>query len=143
VVTVSFTKGLKVAVTCWFMFIANVQGSPEHAPLQPRNPYGGSGVAVSVTEVPQGNEAEQMPPLVLQFSPPGVPVTVPVPVPFTATCNGSAKLAATCASALSVREQAPVPEQVSPHPRKVAAVFPPLLLSGVSARLTVVPAGKP
>ena len=125
-----------MAVTGWFAFMVKVQGSPEQAPLQPRNPYGGSGVAVSVTEVPKGNDALQVPPPFLQLIPAGLEVTVPVPVPAKVTCTGSAKLAEIWASVLSVIEQEAFPEQALPQPKNEAPV------SGVSVRVTLVPAGK-
>jgi hypothetical protein len=52
--------------------------APEQAPDQAEKTEPGSALAVSVTSVGSGNEAEQVGP---QLIPPGELVTVPVPAP--------------------------------------------------------------
>jgi hypothetical protein len=57
---------------------------PEQAPDQPVNVEPLSAVAVTVTLVPRGNEAEQAPPHVI---PAGLLVTVPAPLPPVLTVS--------------------------------------------------------
>jgi hypothetical protein len=54
------------------------------SPDQPANVEPEAGVAVNVTEPPEGYEAEQTVP---QLTPVGVEVTEPVPVPFLLTVS--------------------------------------------------------
>ena len=73
---------LKVAVTVVVVDTAQLP-VPLHPPLlHPVNTDPAPGVAVNVTVVPPGNRWLQSPP---QSMPPGVEVTVPVPVPFLLT----------------------------------------------------------
>jgi hypothetical protein len=87
-VTVSRYVGvtLKRAVTLRARFIVTVHTGLE--PLQPfdqlANADPGAGVAVNVTIVPDGKNAEQVEP---QFTPAGSEVTVPVPVPLLETLS--------------------------------------------------------
>src|SRR5206468_12731125 len=72
---------LNVAVTLVAAFIvtAHVVPEPEQPPpLQPANVEPPAGLAVSVTEVPELYEAEQVAP---QLIPAGFDVTVPLPEP--------------------------------------------------------------
>jgi hypothetical protein len=57
---------------------------PLHAPLQPVNVEPAAAVAVSVTIVPEANDAEQVAP---QSIPAGELVTEPEPVPALLTVN--------------------------------------------------------
>src|SRR6185295_15531596 len=76
---------LNVAVTLRACVIATVQPPvPVHAPLQPANVEPLAAAAVSVTDAPEANVAEQVEP---QLMPAGLDVTVPVPVPARVTVN--------------------------------------------------------
>ncbi len=79
-----YVQALNVAVTLFAPSIVTVHVVfvPEHAPLQPANTDPLAGVAVSVTLVPELNDAEQVLP---QFIPDGLLVTVPLPVPVFVT----------------------------------------------------------
>ena len=55
---------------------------PEQFPLHPMKIESAAGVAVSTTDAPDSNPAEQFDP---QSIPPGALLTVPVPVPFFST----------------------------------------------------------
>ena len=105
---------LKVAVTDVAPLTVGLQAPvPEQAPLQPANTMPLSGVAVRLTLVPEAKLSEQVAPQLIR---PGVPVTVPVPVPFLATdsVNLGTKLADTDCAALMVTMHVPVPEQEAP-----------------------------
>src|SRR5262249_8824546 len=70
-----------VAVTAFAALMVTVQFPvPVQAPLQPENVPPEPGVAVSVTVVPELNDAEHV---VGQLIPAGVLAIVPVPVPAT------------------------------------------------------------
>ena len=74
---------MKVADTdCW-PWTTSWQEGPLHAPLKPAKLKPELGVAVSVTEVPEGKVAEQV---VGQLTPPGLLITVPVPAIAIANC---------------------------------------------------------
>ncbi|MDH3461251.1 MAG: hypothetical protein OEM00_09825 [Burkholderiaceae bacterium] len=67
------------------MVILTVQApEPVHAPLQPSKREPIAGVAVSVTDVPLLMAALQ---LVVQLSPAGVDVTLPLPLPLLVSDN--------------------------------------------------------
>lgn len=111
---------------------------PEHTPFHPVNVLPDWGVAESETEVPKGNEAEQVPEV--QLSPEGTLVTVPDPLPENETLKVfgeldvlDEKIAETEAEEVRVTTQLPVPEHIPPHPEKL---YP---LAGVAARVTEVP----
>lgn len=111
---------------------------PEHTPFHPVNVLPDWGVAESETEVPKGNEAEQVPDV--QLSPEGTLVTVPDPLPENETLKVfgeldvlDEKIAETEAEEVRVTTQLPVPEHIPPHPEKL---YP---LAGVAARVTEVP----
>ncbi len=127
----------KVAVTVWLPFIVTTQAPvPLQAPPQPANVEPPVGVAVSVTVVPLGNVALHVVP---QLMPPGLLVTVPVPVPFLLTVKvvpPDVKVAVTVWLPFIVTTQGPVPLQAPPQPRKVA---PP---AGVAVSVTVLPLAK-
>lgn len=82
--------GLNVAVTDWaeFMVTLHIVGSvPVHAPLHPAKSEGAMGTAVSETDVPGNNNAEQVPPVFAQLMPPELLVTLPLPLPVTVTLS--------------------------------------------------------
>jgi hypothetical protein len=82
-VAASPAPAVNVAVTDFAASIATVHGPvPVQAPLQPENDEPASAVAARVTDVPLANASEQSEPHAI---PPGVLVTVPVPVPSFAT----------------------------------------------------------
>jgi hypothetical protein len=118
-VTVSTTVGAGVnsAVTVRSTFMTTVQGPvPLQAPLHPAKVAPPKGAAVSVTGLPIGKLAKQLPP---QSIPLGSLVTVPAPVPDLLTVKRAVfapavKMAATVA--LPVTIQGPVPEQAPFHP---------------------------
>lgn len=79
---------LKVAVTDWFAFMVTLQAPvPLHAPDHPAKKAPLAGVAVSLTLVPELNDALQVG---AQVMPAGLLVTVPVEVP--ASCTESWKV---------------------------------------------------
>jgi hypothetical protein len=81
---------LKVAVTDWFAFIVTVQlPVPLQAPDHPAKKAALAGVAVSLTLVPELNDALHVG---AQLMPAGLLVTVPVEVP--ANCTESWKVVA-------------------------------------------------
>src|SRR5213592_457652 len=99
-----------VAVTVVAAVTVTTQGSePVHPPpLQPVNTEPTAGVAVNVTGVSEGYEAEQVAP---QSIPAGVLVTVPVPVPLGVTVRAKpcgAKVAVTVVAAVTVTVQGSV-----------------------------------
>src|ERR687888_339247 len=109
---------------------------PVQAPLQPVNVEPAAAVAVSVTVVPSGKEAEQVAP---QSIPAGELVTAPEPAPAFVTvsvCMISAKSAVTARSWSMVTVQVPVPLQSPLQPVKVEPA------SGVAVSVTVVPSAK-
>lgn len=75
---------VKVAVTlrAWVMGSEHVVASPVHAPCQPAKADPLAGTAVSVTVAPEAKDAVQVAP---QLMPEGADVTVPDPLPLTAT----------------------------------------------------------
>jgi hypothetical protein len=77
---------LNVAVTLVALLTVTLQVplEPEQAPLQALNVELPPGVSVSVTDVPELNDAEHVPG---QLMPAGLLVTVPVPVPASVTVN--------------------------------------------------------
>jgi hypothetical protein len=126
----------KVAVTdaAAVMAIVQVPVPLQPAPLQPVNVEPPAGAAVSVTDVPWPKLAEQVPP---HEMPPGLEVTVPLPVPALVTPSVyvlSVKVAVTDAAAVTVTAQVPVPEQ--PAPLQPANVEPAV---GAAVSVTVVP----
>ena len=107
---------------------------PVQPPLQPENVEPAAGVAVSVTDVPLANAAEQVVP---QLMPAGALVTVPLPVPAFAIARVkgcSANVAVTDVAALTVTVQVPVPLQ--PPPLQPENVEPAV---GVAVSVTDVP----
>src|SRR5262249_32090329 len=109
-----------------------------HAPPHPAKTEPAPGVAVKVTEVPVAKLAVQT---VLQVSPAGALVTVPVPAPETVTLSPTgtvdAKVAVTVVARVGVTVQPPVPEH--PPPDQPANVEPPAAVAGST---TPRPAGK-
>jgi hypothetical protein len=75
---------LKLACACvsFPMVSVHVGTVPEHAPLQLTNVAPAAGVAFSVTLVPTGNLAEQLPgqPINVLNAPFGVPLMLPLPL---------------------------------------------------------------
>ena len=106
-------------------------------PLQPANTDPADAVAVSVTELPVGNEALQVFP---QLIPAGLLVTVPAPPPalVTVRVEGTAlNVAVTDLLALIATTHAPVPLHPLPlHPPKVDPD------AGAAVNVTVVPDAK-
>src|SRR5438046_3151323 len=103
-------------------------------PLQPVKIEPLAGVAVSVTNVPLSNEAEQVAP---QSIPGGSEVTVPLPVPALLLVRLTVwrlKVAVTVVAAFRVTEHVAVPEQ--PPPLQPVKIEP---LAGVAVRVTTVP----
>jgi hypothetical protein len=136
--------------TCWVLVAVNVAPTafaavietvqnwlvPEQAPDQPVKVWPLSGVAASVTLVPEGSFCEQVPVFEWQLIPP--PVTVPLPV--VVTCRGKVvvdppeKVAVTVLFVSIVTTHVvAVPEQEPPQPPNVAP------LEGVSVSVTCVP----
>ncbi len=111
---------------------------PLQAPLQPVKVEPEAGVAVRVTVVPLGKDAEQVGP---QLIPAGLLVTVPLPLPALVTVRVNpivkVKVAVTdlLASMRTVQVVA-VPLQAPLQPVKVEPA------AGVAVRVTVVPLGK-
>lgn len=115
---------------------------PEQAPVQPAKiEVGDTGVAVSVTAVPEFSVAlqvpEAVPDVLVQLIPPTLPATEPDPVPAVAsvTANDAGmKFALTDCAALMVTTHVPVPEQPAPlHPANTDAPE-----DGVAVRVTTV-----
>lgn len=109
---------------------------PEHPPpLQEVNLEPAAGVAVSVTELPLLNSAEQVAP---QLIPAGELLTAPDPVPASVTetaKEAGMKLAVTVVAAVIVTEQVPTPEQPPPlQPANTDAAE-----VGVAVNVTTVP----
>src|SRR5512132_1479921 len=127
----------KVAVTARSWSIVTTQGPvPVQSPPQPVKVEPASGVAVSVTAVPDGNEAEHVAP---QSIPVGELVTVPEPDPafVTVSVGGpTSKVAVTARSWSIVTTQGPVPVQSPPQPVNVEPA------SGVAVSVTAVPDGN-
>src|SRR5438046_3403099 len=125
-----------VAVTVVAALTVTVQVPvPEQPPpLQPLKMEPAAGAAVSVTEVPVANAAEQVAP---QETPAGALVTVPLPAPALLTVSVKdwmAKVAVTEVAALIVTVQVPVPEQPPPlQPLKVEPA------AGAAVKVTAVP----
>ena len=95
-------------------------------------------MAERAIEVPNGNEAEQVPEV--QLSPEGTLVTAPDPFPENETLKVfgeldvlDEKVAETEAEEVMGTTQLPVPEHTPPHPEK------PYPVAGVAARVTEVP----
>jgi len=130
---------VKVAVTTWSELITTVHvPAPEQPPpLQPAKVEPAEAAAVSVTEVPSLNCAEQVRP---QLMPAGLLVTVPAPTFETVrvlVVTELVKVAVTVWSALITTVQVPVPEQ--PPPLQPAKVEP---AEGVAVSTTDVPSAK-
>jgi len=125
-----------VAVTVVAALTVTVQVPvPEQPPpLQPLKMEPAAGAAVSVTEVPVANAAEQVAP---QETPAGALVTVPLPAPALLTVSVKdckAKVAVTEVAALIVTVQVPLPEQPPPlQPLKVEPA------AGAAVKVTAVP----
>src|SRR5206468_4311239 len=125
----------KVGVTVVAAVTVTTQGAvPLHPPpLQPVNTEPTAGVAVNVTGVSEGYEAEQVAP---QSMPAGVLVTVPVPVPLGVTVRArtcGAKVAVTVVAAVTVTVQGSVP--LHPPPLQPVNTEP---TAGVAVSATVV-----
>src|SRR5438093_4715313 len=106
-------------------------------PLQPLKVEPAAGAAVSVTEVPLANAAEQVAP---QETPAGALVTVPLPAPALLTVSVKdckAKVAVTEVAALIVTVQVPLP--VQPPPLQPVKVEP---AAGAAVKVTRVPLAK-
>jgi hypothetical protein len=135
---VRFDPGVNVAVTLWAAFMVTAQEPlPEHAPLQPEKNDPAAAVGLSVTTVPPAKLALQLPG---QLMPAGELVTVPEPVPASATesvCACSVNVAVTAMAAVMETVQAPVPEQ--PPPLQPAKVDP---TDGPAVRVTEIPFAK-
>ena len=132
-VTVSaYVIRVKVAVTDLAASTVTAQVPvPEHPPPdQPAKVEIASGVAVSITTVPESKDAEQAAP---QEIPAGAELTVPPPVPAFATVSVWVNLAVTDFAASTVTAQDPVPEHAPDQPAKVAPE------SGVAVSVTEVP----
>jgi len=103
-------------------------------PLQPLKMEPAAGAAVSVTELPVANAAEQVAP---QETPAGALVTVPLPAPALLTVSVKdckAKVAVTEVAALIVTVQVPLP--VQPPPLQPLKVEP---AAGAAVKVTKVP----
>ncbi|HET7229072.1 MAG TPA: hypothetical protein VFJ16_03685 [Longimicrobium sp.] len=136
------TSAVKAAVTLRVRIIVTWQVPvPVQSPDHPANALGPAAVGFNVTSVPAANDAVQvplaLPPLMVQLIPPGLDVTVPLPVPPPITVNweGGVKAAVTDCARFIVTWQVPVPVQAPDHP---ANVLPPLAAVGVN--VTSVPA---
>src|SRR5207247_2109293 len=126
-----------VTVVVAFKVTEQVPVPKQPPPLQPVKVEPVAGVAVSVTNVPLSNEAEQVAP---QSIPGGSEVTVPLPVPALLLVRLTVwrlKVAVTVVAAFRVTEQVAVPEQ--PPPLQPAKVEP---VAGVAVRVTGVPLSK-
>ena len=109
-------------------------------PLQPTKIDPADGVAVSVTELPVGNEALAALQAFPQLMPAGLLVTVPVPVPalFTVRMEGTAlNVAVTDLLALITTVHVPVP--LHPLPFQPPKVDP---AAGIAVNVTEVPLVK-
>jgi len=127
---------VKVAVTvvAAFKVTEQVPVPEQPPPLQPVKIEPLAGVAVSVTNVPLSNEAEQVAP---QSIPGGSEVTVPLPVPALLLVRLTVwrlKVAVTVVAAFRVTEHVAVPEQ--PPPLQPVKIEP---LAGVAVSVTTVP----
>jgi hypothetical protein len=124
---------MNVAVMELAALIVKVQGPvPVHPPpLQPVKVEPAAAAAVSVTDVPFANDAEQVPP---QEMPTGVLVTVPLPAPALFTVNVEPV-------------EMPVPvttrDWVSPPAVKVTLLLAAVVLVGVNRTVTVAVAPEP
>jgi hypothetical protein len=104
------------------MSTRQVVAVPAHAPDQPAKIDPALGVAVSMTSVPDANEALQAEP---QLMPAGLLVTGPLPVPALPTTSplyvtgGPLNAAVTFRAALMVTTQLPVPVHAPDQPTKV------------------------
>ena len=107
---------------------------PVQAPLQPLNSESSAAVGISVTIVPCGYSASHAAP---HSIPPGELVTVPKPLPVSATVSlnlgTGANSAPTDLAALIVTSQAPVPVQVPLQPLNSEP------MAGVALSETLVP----
>jgi hypothetical protein len=125
---------VNVAVTEAAALIVTLQlPVPVHAPLQPVKVDAPSGEAVSVTTVPDANDALQVVP---QVMPAGEEVTVPPPVPAFVTLRVYRILvnfAVTVAAAFIVTVHVPVPVHAPLQPVKVDAP------AGEAVSVTTVP----
>src|SRR5436305_457066 len=83
---------------------------PLHAPLKPVKSLPESAVAVSLTDEPSANEAEQVVPAVPQRMPSGSETTPPVPSTVTVIV-GPSKVAVTAEARFIRTSQAPEPVQ--------------------------------
>src|SRR5579863_461559 len=133
---------LKVAVTCWLVFIVSWQVGllPLHPPpAQAANDEFGPEVSVSVTAAPAVKFALQVG---AQPIPGGLLKIVPVPVPVKITVNTAAfwialKRAVTCWLALRISVQVGLPPLQPPaHPAKSE------FAAAVSVRVTWTPLTK-
>jgi len=127
VVTVSWTGGTVDVSNSAFTVVLAVSvrvqvDVPVQAPVQPAKVDPEAAVAVSITCVPLGKLALQVPG---QLMPDGLLVTVPVPVPVVVTVSWTggvvemSKLAVTEVAALRVTTQVVVPVQAPDHPANV------------------------
>ena len=114
---------LKVAVTASAAVIATTHAPvPEHAPLHPANAEPVDAACVSVTCVPLAKFAEHA---LGQLIPAGELVTIPCPLPASATVSAKLpvpppKFAITVVAAVIVKVQVLVPSHaVPPHPVNV------------------------
>ena len=134
----SNVAGENVAVTVCAALIVRVHAPvPVHAPDQPANVEDASGVAVSVTRVPDENELLQAAPQKIAS---GDEVTVPLPAPARFTVSvyvTSVNVAVTFLAASIVTTQAPVPVHAPLQPANDE------LASGVALSVTSVPSAKP
>ena len=128
-----------VAVTVWMSSISTTHvPRPVHAPPHPANALPGTGIAVSVTSVPAGNDVAHVKP---QLMPAGVLVIDPLPRSMTVSANWPGGTlendALTNLLPSIVRSQTLVPLHAPPHPVKLNPGF------GVATTLTGVPSAKP
>jgi hypothetical protein len=125
----------KVAVTfCAEERFASVQLAPLQAPEKPLNVDDPSGVAVSVTLLPDSNVLEQVAP---QLMPAGLELTLPEPLPASVTLIGKVAMK----SAVAVMSPLRSNEQVVP----LQALLQPLKRepdAAVAVSWTGVPAGS-
>jgi len=131
---------VKVAVTPLATFSVTVQAPvPLHELPQPLKLAPLAGLAVRLTTVPVAKLPVHVP--LLQLSPAGLLVTVPLPLTTTTRLVVPVdvlvvKVAVTLVAAFSVTVQLPVPLQAPPQPLKLAP------LAGLAVRLTTVPVAK-
>src|SRR5581483_8826868 len=132
---VAATVAVNVQVAPW----------PAQGPLQPANVDPGSGVAVSVTGLPEGTFAEHAPPS--QLIAPAAPVTLPLPV--TITVSGTLGPPVNVAVTLFAADIVKVHVELSPlhaplQPAKVAPVTGRALsVTDVSALISALQALPP